>query len=108
MDAIAVGQEPAGGLGSIATIMRWTGKVVGGVIGLFAGGPVGAAIGALVGHQFDNAVDEGDRLKGPGPGGGGGYGPGYGTGGAGYSIPPMQTAEQFFLSTFRVMGHVAK
>jgi DnaJ like chaperone protein len=88
--------------------MRWTGKVVGSVIGLFAGGPVGAAIGALVGHQFDNAVDEGDRLKGPGPRSGPGGGGGYGSGGAGYSIPPMQTAEQFFLSTFRVMGHVAK
>jgi DnaJ like chaperone protein len=69
--------------------MKWTGKVVGGVIGLMAGGPVGAALGALVGHQFDSAVDEGDRLSGPG-------------------VPPQQTAEQFFLSTFRVMGHVAK
>jgi DnaJ like chaperone protein len=72
-------------------IMRWTGKVVGGVIGLMAGGPFGAAIGALVGHQFDNAVDEGDRLTGPRS-----------------TVPPTQVAEQFFLSTFRVMGHVAK
>jgi DnaJ like chaperone protein len=72
--------------------MKWTGKVVGGVIGLMAGGPVGAALGALVGHQFDNAVAEGDRLSGPGLG----------------SVPPQQTAEQFFVSTFRVMGHVAK
>jgi DnaJ like chaperone protein len=69
--------------------MRWTGKVVGGVIGLMAGGPFGAAIGALVGHQFDNAVDEGDRLTGP-------------------TVTPTQVAEQFFVSTFRVMGHVAK
>ncbi len=66
---------------------------MGGVIGLMAGGPVGAAIGALVGHQFDNAVDEGDRLTGPAGASGG---------------TPMQTAERFFLSTFRVMGHVAK
>jgi DnaJ like chaperone protein len=72
-------------------IMRWTGKVVGGVIGLMAGGPFGAAIGALVGHQFDNAVDEGDRLSGPRS-----------------TVTPTQVAEQFFLSTFRVMGHVAK
>jgi DnaJ like chaperone protein len=72
--------------------MKWTGKVVGGVIGLFAGGPVGAALGALVGHQFDSAV-EADRLSGPGSGPG---------------ATPLQTAEQFFLSTFRVMGHVAK
>lgn len=60
-----------------------------------AGGPVGAAIGALVGHQFDNAVDEGDRLTGPAGASGGG-------------VPPLETAERFFLSTFRVMGHVAK
>src|SRR5262245_10083757 len=73
--------------------MRWTGKVVGGVIGLMAGGPVGAAIGALVGHQFDNAV-ESDRLSGPA--------------GASGGATPMQTAERFVLSTFRVMGHVAK
>jgi len=59
-----------------------------------AGGPVGAAIGALVGHQFDNAVDEGDRLAGPA--------------GASGGATPMQTAERFFLSTFRVMGHLAK
>jgi DnaJ like chaperone protein len=85
----------AEGLGSIAANMRWTGKVIGGVIGAFAGGPVGAALGALVGHQFDNAVDEGDRLTGPGAG-------------AGPTVTPQQTAEQFFLSTFRIMGHVAK
>jgi DnaJ like chaperone protein len=59
-----------------------------------AGGPVGAAIGAIVGHQFDNAVEQGDRLTGPG--------------GASGGATAQQTAEQFFLSTFRVMGHVAK
>ena len=59
-----------------------------------AGGPVGAAIGALVGHQFDHAVDEGDRLTGPA--------------GASGGATPLETAERFFLSTFRVMGHVAK
>jgi DnaJ like chaperone protein len=74
--------------------MRWTGKVIGGVIGLVAGGPVGAAIGAIVGHQFDNAADESERLTGPA--------------GASGGATPMQTAERFFLSTFRVMGHVAK
>jgi DnaJ like chaperone protein len=60
-----------------------------------AGGPVGAAIGALVGHQFDNAVAEGDRLSGPAGASGGG-------------ATPLETAERFFLSTFRVMGHIAK
>jgi DnaJ like chaperone protein len=73
--------------------MKWTGKVVGGFIGLMAGGPVGAALGALVGHQFDNAVAEGDRLGGPGPGSG---------------PSPLEVSTQFFTSTFRVMGHVAK
>ncbi|HEV7714719.1 MAG TPA: co-chaperone DjlA [Steroidobacteraceae bacterium] len=72
-------------------MMRWTGKVVGGVIGMLTGGPVGAAIGALLGHQFDNAAEEGAERIGS-------------DGGA----APAQTAEQFFLSTFRVMGHVAK
>jgi DnaJ like chaperone protein len=71
--------------------MRWTGKVVGGSIGLMAFGPIGAAIGALVGHQFDNAVDDSERLNGPGG-----------------TYTPLQTAEQFFLSTFRIMGHLAK
>jgi DnaJ like chaperone protein len=74
--------------------MRWTGKVVGGVIGLLAGGPVGAALGTIVGHHFDNAAAEGDRLTGPG--------------GASGGATPQQTAERFFLATFRVMGHVAK
>lgn len=60
--------------------MQWTGKLVGGVLGM-ALGPIGAAIGVALGHQYDQkAARAGAR-----PG-----------------------AEQFFLSTFRVMGHVAK
>ncbi|MEJ0036817.1 MAG: co-chaperone DjlA [Gammaproteobacteria bacterium] len=55
---------------------------------------MGAAIGAIVGHQFDSAVAEGDRLSGPA--------------GASGGATPIETAERFFLSTFRVMGHVAK
>ena len=74
--------------------MRWTGKVVGGSIGLMAFGPIGAAIGALVGHQFDNAVDDSERLGGPH--------------GSQNTYTPEQTAERFFLSTFRIMGHLAK
>jgi DnaJ like chaperone protein len=99
MDVKAVGAEAAEGLGSIAMKMRWTGKVIGGVIGLLAGGPVGAALGAVVGHQFDNAVDEGDKLGGPGGRSGSYTGP---------TLTAEQTASQFFVSTFRVMGHVAK
>jgi DnaJ like chaperone protein len=72
-------------------MMRWAGKVVGGVIGMLAGGPVGAAIGAALGHQFDNAAEESDGAPDAGP-----------------QVTPAQTAAQFFVSTFRIMGHVAK
>jgi DnaJ like chaperone protein len=71
-------------------MMRWAGKVVGGVIGLLAGGPVGAAIGAALGHQYDAAQADGEAPA-DGP-----------------RLAPGQAAEQFFLSTFRIMGHVAK
>jgi DnaJ like chaperone protein len=60
--------------------MQWTGKLIGGVIGM-ALGPIGAAIGAALGHQYD--LNENRRR----------------------ARPP---AEQFFMSTFRTMGHVAK
>ena len=60
-----------------------------------AGGPVGAFMGAIVGHQFDSAFDDTDKLGGPA---------GASSGGA----TPQQTAEQFFLTTFRVIGHLAK
>ena len=59
--------------------MQWTGKLIGGALGAFLG-PVGFALGAAIGHQYDTFVDRGAR-------------------------PP---GEQFFRSTFRVMGHVAK
>jgi DnaJ like chaperone protein len=60
--------------------MKWTGKLVGGALGAFLG-PVGIAIGAAIGHQYDiQAGRHGARPVG----------------------------EQFFRSTFQVMGHVAK
>lgn len=59
--------------------MQWTGKLIGVALGA-ALGPVGMALGAAIGHQYDRATER--RVR---PGG-----------------------EQFFLSTFRVMGHVAK
>jgi DnaJ like chaperone protein len=60
--------------------MQWTGKLIGAALGAFLG-PIGIAVGAAIGHQYDvNVQRQGTR----GPG------------------------EQFFLSTFRVMGHVAK
>ena len=51
---------------------------------------MGAAIGAALGHQYDAAQDEDE------PSSSGGY------------LPPGRAAEQFFISTFRIMGHVAK
>src|SRR5690242_7848572 len=72
-------------------MMRWTGKVFGGVVGMLAGGVPGAAIGALLGHLFDDASsteDAGDVRGTP--------------------FTAAETAEQFFRSTFRIMGHIAK
>lgn len=60
--------------------MQWTGKLIGGALGL-ALGPFGAAVGAAIGHQYD--LNEERRKARP-------------------------LGEQFFLSTFRMMGHVAK
>jgi DnaJ like chaperone protein len=67
---------------------QWTGKVVGGLLGLLALGPVGAAIGLLIGHQFDESRDN-ERLAGP-------------------SLDPQAFGELFFRTTFQGMGHVAK
>jgi DnaJ like chaperone protein len=71
--------------------MKFTGKVVGGALGLLALGPLGAALGVLLGHQFDeysNGPDENARLRGAGNG--------------------AAIGDQFFRAAFRVMGHVAK
>lgn len=79
--------------------MKWTGKVVGGVIGMMAGGPWGAALGVVVGHQFDDS-DAPSR--------------GHGRADDASSherIDPadgMEVSERFFRTTFEVMGHVAK
>ena len=60
--------------------MQWTGKLIGGLLGM-ALGPWGAAVGVALGHQYDiNAARNQARPLG----------------------------DQFFLSTFRLMGHVAK
>lgn len=67
--------------------MQWTGKLIGGALGAFLGlGPFGIALGAFLGHQYDTKSGSA-ALGGPAAGG----------------IGP-----QFFASTFRVMGHVAK
>ncbi len=72
-------------------MMKWTGKVVGGALGMLAGGPVGAAIGLLLGHQFDEQTGirkEDPRLRG--------------------GDPLAVIGESFFRGAFRVMGHLAK
>jgi DnaJ like chaperone protein len=68
--------------------MRYTGKVVGGLIGMFLG-PFGAVAGVLLGHQIDEHLD---RQEAPPP-------------------APEELAaigERFFRATFRVMGYLAK
>lgn len=70
--------------------MSWTGKLIGGLLGLLVSGPFGAAVGALLGHQYDLAAaareaQAADRAS-------GGVAPG----------------ERFFQAVFQVMGHVAK
>ena len=60
--------------------MQWTGKLIGGALGLMLG-PWGAAAGLALGHTYE--VSSARRQARP-------------------------VGEQFFLSTFRVMGHVAK
>ncbi len=74
--------------------MQWIGKTVGGLIGLAAGGPIGAAIGVFIGHQFDaNATPSIARRPGVGSASG---------------ATATRIGEQFFRTTFQVMGHVAK
>ena len=60
--------------------MQWTGKLIGGALGAVLG-PLGAAVGAFLGHQYDLQTER-------------------------RGARPVE--EQFFRSTFRVMGHVAK
>jgi len=67
---------------------QWTGKVVGGLLGLVTLGPVGAAIGLLIGHQFDSNADQ-ERLARP-------------------ALDPAKFGELFFRTTFQAMGHIAK
>ena len=67
---------------------QWTGKVVGGLLGLVTLGPVGAALGLLLGHQFDSDSDQ-ERLAGP-------------------ALDPAAFGELFFRTTFQAMGHIAK
>ncbi|MGH8180650.1 MAG: co-chaperone DjlA [Steroidobacteraceae bacterium] len=68
--------------------MRYTGKVVGGLIGMFLG-PFGVVAGVLLGHQVDEHLDRQDTQP-PGP------------------EELAAIGERFFRATFRVMGYLAK
>jgi len=70
----------------LQAMAQWTGKVVGGLVGMVFG-PVGAAVGVLLGHQFDRAQEEPT----PGP-----------------RLDSEAIGERFFRTTFQVMGHIAK
>jgi DnaJ like chaperone protein len=79
--------------------MKWTGKLVGGALGLVTLGGFGALIGVLLGHQFDEfGAAAGPRRR-------DGAGAARGDNGGARRV---LIGEQFFISTFQVMGHVAK
>ena len=67
--------------------MSWWGKVIGGTLGFFLGGPLGALLGTYFGHGFD--ASRGARPT---------------------ALPGDQERVQaaFFAATFSVMGHLAK
>jgi DnaJ like chaperone protein len=65
-------------------MQRWTGKLIGAVLGMIALGPFGALLGLLLGHQLDESADAQPVLS------------------------SAEIGEQFFRSAFRVMGHLAK
>ncbi len=78
--------------------MNWSGKIIGGTVGMIVLGPlglgpVGAALGAFIGHQFDSGAASPDLL---------------GRAFWGGAPNPTLVNQLFFPTTFRVMGHVAK
>ena len=71
--------------------MSWVGKVLGGTFGFLMGGPLGAALGAALGHQLDQ-TDAEIRFE-----------------ALGATADETEVLRRsFFVSTFHVMGHVAK
>ena len=65
---------------------QWTGKVVGGLVGMVFG-PLGAAVGVLLGHQYDRAQEQPAAAP---------------------RLDSQAIGERFFRTTFQVMGHIAK
>ncbi len=71
--------------------LKWTGKIVGGVLGLLTGNPIVALVGLVLGHQFDE--HSGEPAAGPQPNA---------------SANLAEIGERFFRATFRIMGYLAK
>ncbi|HUK02904.1 MAG TPA: co-chaperone DjlA [Steroidobacteraceae bacterium] len=67
---------------------QWTGKVIGGLIGMATLGPWGVAVGVLLGHQFDAQVLE-NRSRRP-------------------RLDAFSVGALFFRTTFQIMGYIAK
>jgi DnaJ like chaperone protein len=70
--------------------MRWVGKVIGGFLGLAAGGPFGALLGTALGHGVDRGIDKLQRDA---------------------RLPPgdrQRIQSAFFTATFSTMGHLSK
>lgn len=111
--------------------MQWSGKLVGGAVGLLVGGPVGAALGALAGHLVDDKLSAGTPPPVPPPRPPPPRRTAADTPGSfhhvedgdpfdvansndaevpeGISVDnPAEVTEQFFATTFEVMGHIAK
>jgi DnaJ like chaperone protein len=74
---------------SVVTMNNWAGKILGGAIGLYAGGPVGLALGVLLGNAFDRTTARKATAE-------------LASGKNGV----LQTV--FFQATFSVMGKIAK
>jgi len=68
--------------------VSWWGKLLGGAVGFWLGGPLGAILGAALGHGVDRQSGEAAGLEGPD------------------RLERRQSA--FFTATFAVMGHLAK
>ncbi|MBK1705689.1 co-chaperone DjlA [Halochromatium glycolicum] len=70
--------------------MKWIGKVVGGFLGLAAGGPFGAMLGTALGHGVDRGIERLQRNA---------------------QLPPgdrQRIQSAFFTATFATMGHLSK
>jgi DnaJ like chaperone protein len=80
--------------------MSWFGKIIGGTLGLFVGGPIGAIGGAALGHFMFDRHDEG--------GGAFGWGEQIGAGQRQRVFTTEQTQATYFVALFSMLGKLAK